>query len=185
VRTSHPGDDLNLYEYTSNDPLNKTDPAGNNCTGSRLTNNDSTCESTGGFTTDTDGLAQCAAIGQLVSKVKEALKDLEPAGKTPFESTPGAPVDQLKRAAANAIHDVDKASASVGVKLPNWLRGIYIHLRFDAYEAALGPSYDYEVSYRNGEPVKYGWLGSVRADAIFGSELHPEFASSSRRATHV
>jgi hypothetical protein len=55
-----------------------------------------------------------------------------------------------------------------------------IHYQYDArfarYVRQLGPSYAAEVSYRNRIPARYGLLGTVRADAIFGNPLAPAFA---------
>ncbi|MCW5724003.1 MAG: RHS repeat-associated core domain-containing protein [Maricaulaceae bacterium] len=50
-------DDLNLYGYVRNDPINATDPTGM-CTGSRITNEDGTCRSSGGWSTDASGHLQ-------------------------------------------------------------------------------------------------------------------------------
>jgi RHS repeat-associated protein len=48
---------FNRYMYAANNPFTLFDPDGR-CTGSRITNSDGTCKSTGGFTTGTDGMAQ-------------------------------------------------------------------------------------------------------------------------------
>jgi uncharacterized protein RhaS with RHS repeats len=48
---------FNRYMYAANNPFTLIDPDGR-CTGSRITNSDGTCKSTGGFTTGTDGMAQ-------------------------------------------------------------------------------------------------------------------------------
>ncbi|WP_369410720.1 RHS repeat-associated core domain-containing protein [Erythrobacter ani] len=50
-------DQFNLYAYIGNDPVNLVDFTGM-CTGSRITNDDGTCASTGGFTTGVQGAAQ-------------------------------------------------------------------------------------------------------------------------------
>jgi RHS repeat-associated protein len=48
---------FNRYSYANNNPYRYTDPTGM-CTGSRIENDDGTCASTGGFTTDTAGAVQ-------------------------------------------------------------------------------------------------------------------------------
>lgn len=55
---------FNRYAYASNDPVNKWDADGR-CTGSRLTNADGTCASTGGNTNDTFGVAEGMLAGRI------------------------------------------------------------------------------------------------------------------------
>lgn len=61
-------DQNNLYEYVGNDPVNHDDPTGE-CTGSILGNGDGTCRSSGGFTTDTRGVAQGMQIDRFARSV--------------------------------------------------------------------------------------------------------------------
>ena len=54
---------FNRYMYAANNPFTLFDPDGR-CTGSRITNSDGTCKSTGGFTTGTDGMVQGMQVAQ-------------------------------------------------------------------------------------------------------------------------
>ncbi|MEQ1931762.1 MAG: RHS repeat-associated core domain-containing protein [Parvularculaceae bacterium] len=60
-------DQINQYAYVRNDPVNAWDPTGL-CTGSRITNFDKTCASTGGFNTGSSGIAQGNAIDAAIGK---------------------------------------------------------------------------------------------------------------------
>ena len=61
------GDGMNMYAYVGGDPTNKIDPTGM-CTGSRITNSDGTCRSTGGWTTGTTGVAQGMRRARIVAE---------------------------------------------------------------------------------------------------------------------
>jgi hypothetical protein len=59
---------FNRYMYAASNPYTLIDPDGR-CTGSRITNSDGTCKSTGGFTTGIDGMAQGMAIQRAVDNL--------------------------------------------------------------------------------------------------------------------
>ncbi|MEM8771254.1 MAG: hypothetical protein AAGD92_06365 [Pseudomonadota bacterium] len=66
------GDGMNIYGYVGGDPVNNIDPSGM-CTGSRITNSDGTCRSTGGWTTGTQGILQGMEIDRAFGQFAAAL----------------------------------------------------------------------------------------------------------------
>jgi len=169
-------DDLNLYAFVGNDPLNRVDPSGLGCTGSRIENNNGSCASTGGFTTGTSGAAQglmrqraAETTLHLIQAAAIRLAGNDPAPGIPITPNPSDPVGTLLEAVRQAQRDVT-------IQHPAWLRGILIHLRFAQYVRQLGGEFDAEVSYYNKAPIRYGFLGSIRADAIYGPRARPFIA---------
>jgi RHS repeat-associated protein len=173
-------DDLNIYAYVRNDPANNVDSTGL-CTGSRIENADGTCKGMGGFTTGIDGALQgmlrqrasreLASIGGVGNEVAEGLARAPGTTSTPL---PGSPLALIEVAARRAI-------ASEPIENYNpffyWLRGIRIHTRFAENVRALGPDFGAEVAYFAKEPApNRAFLGSVRADAIYGPMAAPVFA---------
>jgi RHS repeat-associated protein len=112
-------DDVDLYTYAKDDPLNSVDPAGLECTGSRLENRDGTCASTGGNTTDLAGAAQgvdkqravaWAKAGAVVGGGTVAAASVAVDAVTGGLNVPATPAEVAGGAAAGAVVG---ASASV------------------------------------------------------------------------
>ena len=65
-------DDLNLYAYVANDAVNRSDPSGMDCTGSRITNPNGNCASTGGTNTGSSGAIQGTAASRNLASLEAA-----------------------------------------------------------------------------------------------------------------
>lgn len=180
------GNNFNRYWYANNNPYAFVDIEGA-CTGSNIAKSDGTCDSTGGFTTDTAGSAQgmmnrAAAANFMQASMSIGLPDVEEITQTikdhltPAKGTyqpPGvsAALEKIKGAANKAVQAYARSS------LPMWLRGIKIHIEFAKNVRALGPDYAAEVSYYEKDLAPYySFPGSIRADAIYGPRAHPVFA---------
>ncbi|HEY1604863.1 MAG TPA: RHS repeat-associated core domain-containing protein [Allosphingosinicella sp.] len=183
-------DQVNLYGYVGNDPINRSDPTGELQDESNQT-----------------GQLQADAIGRLPDTGRDVIFDsgmeiikaqtclgclggLD--GKSPPYHGTSTPLDQIIPAktavgvpavadvplidAANNAFQNNGMNSLVGRTLLGWLRGIRIHSMFAASVKELGPMYHAEVSYRGGRVVPYGTVGSVRADAVYGPINHPFFA---------
>ena len=127
------------------------------------------------------GKFQSGAVTGAFSRLFNDLKVLEKL--TPAESTE---IPEGTDPYLDALQDIaNKSAIAVDQSFPwlrniPWLRGIFIHSEFAAQVKALGSDprfpFDAEVSYREGRTQRYGYPGTVRADAIIGSRASPTYA---------
>jgi len=88
---------------------------------------------------------------------------------------------RMQELAQQAADEVD-SNCTGTCRLP-WVRGTIIHKRFANKVIADNPSYNAEISYKDGLIVRYGTKGSVRADAVFGVIQSPKFVVELKTGT--
>jgi hypothetical protein len=84
----------------------------------------------------------------------------------------------LKKLAYEAAQETPKTWNIGGVEItvPPWIRGTFIHTKFEAMAATVFGLDHIEVSYVDGAPARLGTPGSSRADVILGPIDHPTLA---------
>jgi len=182
-------DQVNLYAYVGNDPVDGRDPTGmaGECdTGSRIPGGSPTCRVVEGYQLQHQeqprpgpNLSNGAASGPngddrvLAAPTPYLVLAAGPGGSLPAIGTPSRDTT-LVDAAERAAQSVPSSIAGRAILGP--LRGTLIHRAFAAEVRAMGGAYHAEVSYYRGRVVPYGTPGSVRADAVVGPINHPLFA---------
>jgi len=149
-------DQLNLYAYAHNDPIQFRDPTGSA--------SESGCD-----------YAEAAASGRAGCIILSAPNEPRRSRTSPDSvsiQNPFPPQGALSQnPEAKKLYDAaDRAKEKVdGVfsDLPAWYRGILIHYEFEQEVKALGSPFEAEVSYKNRVRVERGTKGSVRPDATF------------------
>ena len=175
-------DQINLYAYVGNDPVNGSDPTGMAGCGSLI---------------DHYVSASCSGQSQLAfaSYQLEHKNDSQGAGRNGANGSgrqgtgaPGAPgasgrhsgkspsqqpgAGVFINAGENAVNTLKAAALGKVPIIGPMLRGIGAHTDFAASIRALNdPLYHAEISYKGGAVVPYGTVGSVRADGVYGSNV--------------
>ena len=177
-----PKDDLNLYGYTGNSPLDGSDPMGTEqreatlhvSQGPGVFGGTSVCESKGCKGEIEEGKRKVppkpavsvveAGFGGVVTQI---IAGIFPAQVGPATDPSLQPFVDAATAASNSVKTQSNDPLSAQ------MRGVAVHAAFAANISAMG--YSAEISYLNGRVVPYGTPGSVRADGVFGPIQRPSF----------
>jgi RHS repeat-associated protein len=182
-------DQLNLYTYVHDDPVNFGDLTGlaTDCTGSQICNGEglssgvsgnSTISPTGNSATvaawnQSDQSSSDISSGNLGSTDQSVAAGMLVQAGLPVGST-AVEAELTLQQVANEVFKANPISILTFPDLP--MRGTRIHVEFARAVDRLGPMFRSEVSYKGGLQVPYGTHGSVRADAIYGIAARPVFA---------
>lgn len=122
--------------------------------------------------------------GTASSTLFEPTKAFPSSGEGDYQPPPGVPapptpelrlLDQLASEADKSVA-VSLSTPFGDLPIPAWLRGIFVHAQFARLVSAEFGADHAEASYSLGDPVRYGYPGSVRADAIVGPVNAPTIA---------
>jgi RHS repeat-associated protein len=158
-------DDLNLYAYVGDDPIDRVDPSGT-CTGSRIENTDGTCTGGGGDTTQSnvdqhkinrERKAQFAAALLTLTRTRNALAATEVAGAAT------GPGDIPAQGAAVGIAVVGGATACVQACVAavnaaiDQVKSVIAAIEHGNSLASTRPTWVYKlISNRSGDVLKFG-----------------------------
>ena len=153
-------DQMNLYAYVGNGPVNATDP-----TGMLLYSDGSEGCTTNCFGAGTADIIMFVSFHTPRDSAANSSQQGVAEATSPASRRPG-PKPEHAELMAPLVAAARLADSAVSDRVAPWLRGIIVHGIFAGEVRSLGAPYQAEQSFRFGRPVRYATFGSIRADVF-------------------